>query len=154
MRGNTVSINGNLTRDAEVRTTASGKNAVSWSVAWSKRKKNQAGEWEDEPHFFDVEAWMSDAQLNILQDQLVKGAGCAVIDGHLEFQSWKAQDGSNRSRVIIRCDDPVSGLRVSPPRRQQYQQQQPYQPPYQQQYQQPQQQYQQAIGFYDSDIPF
>lgn len=116
MRGNSISIKGNLTRDCEVRTTPTGKNVVSWSVAWSKRRRTEEGEYENVPHYFDVECWATDAQLRIIQPLLVKGATCAVIDGHVEFQSWQAKDGSNRSRVVILCDDPVSGLMVNQPR--------------------------------------
>lgn len=114
MKGNTISIRGNLTRDAESRVTQSGSYAVSWGIAWNRSRKNQDGTYSDESHFFDVECWMTEAQHRIVSTKLVKGADCAVLDGHLEFQQWQAKDGSNRSRVVVRCDDPVQGLLIVP----------------------------------------
>lgn len=110
MRGNTVSIKGNVTRDMEVRRTNSGSNACSWGIAWNDRKKNRStGEYEDVPNFFDVECWASDGQLRQLQGQVVKGARCAIVDGHVEQQTWES-NGQKRSKVVIRVDDPISGL--------------------------------------------
>lgn len=110
MRGNTVSIKGNVTRDMEVRRTKSGSNACSWGIAWNSRRRNQEGEYEDVPNFFDVECWASDKQLAFLQG-VKKGARCAIVDAHLEFQQWE-RDGQKRSKVLIRVDDPVGGLLV------------------------------------------
>ena len=107
-RGNTISIKGNATRDIEIRRTASGMNACSWSIAWNDSRKGANGNWEDVPHFFDVECWASDAQVKFLQG-LRKGARCAIIGGHLEQQRWE-RNGQKYTKVIIRADDPVSGV--------------------------------------------
>lgn len=109
-RGNTVSIKGNVTRDVEIRRTNSGVNACSWGVAWNDSKKNSSGAWQDVPNFFDVECWASDAQLKFLEG-IKKGARCAIIGGHIEQQSWE-RDGKKYSKVVVRVDDPVSGLMV------------------------------------------
>lgn len=46
---NTVSIGGNLCRDAELRATASGMAVLTFSVAVNESRKNQqTGEYEDE----------------------------------------------------------------------------------------------------------
>lgn len=111
MRGNNVNIRGNITRQAEVRRTQSGSNAVSWGIAWNSSRRNDQGGYDDVPHYFDVECWASDKQLAIIEDKLVKGARCAIIDGHLEYQSWE-KDGQKRSKVVIRVDDPINGLMV------------------------------------------
>ncbi len=48
---NCVAISGNLTRDPEIRTTASGMPIMSLGVAVNdRRKNNQTGEWEDYAH--------------------------------------------------------------------------------------------------------
>lgn len=116
MRGNTVSIVGGITRDAEVRRTGSGNNAVKWGIAWTQSRKNPQGGYDDVPNYFDVECWMSDNQLNARVGDLVKGAKCAIVDGHLEYQSWQDSQGNKRSKVVVRVDDPISGLLVSPPK--------------------------------------
>ena len=116
MRGNSVSVIGGITRDAEVRRTGSGNNAVKWGIAWTQRRKNQQGDYEDVPNYFDVECWMSDNQLNARMGDLVKGAKCAIVDAHLEYQGWQDNQGNKRSKTVIRVDDPISGLLVSPPK--------------------------------------
>lgn len=168
MRGNSVSIKGNVTRDAEVRATQSGNTIVKWGVAWNRRRKNQAGEWEDEAHYFDVQCWMTDKQQGVVVPQIVKGATCAIIDGRLNFEHWE-QDGQKRSRVTIMVDDPINGLLVRAPHPAQAPQQQaPQYAPMQQQapaYTAPQQGYGQQqtpaqaapyvdASVYDEDIPF
>lgn len=135
MRGNSVNINGRITRDAEIRRTQSGTNAVSWGIAWNSSKKNDQGGWDNVPHYFDVECWASDKQLAVIQPSIVKGARCAIVDGHLEYQSWE-KEGQKRSKVVVRVDDPINGLLVSSGGVQQAEPEQ------------------QDSGFYDEDIPF
>ena len=115
MRGNTVSIKGNVTKNAEVRRTQSGNTSVSFGLAWNQSRKNQQGGYDDVPHYFDVEMWASDRQLNYVQPLLVKGARCAIVDGHLEYQSWQDNQGNKRSRVVVRVDDPINGLLLQMP---------------------------------------
>ena len=51
---NRVIISGNLTRDPELRSTASGLPVLGFGVAVNARRKNQqTGEWEDYPNFID-----------------------------------------------------------------------------------------------------
>lgn len=155
MKGNSVSIKGNATRDQEISRTKSGKNIVKLGIAWNSSKRNQeTGEYEDVPNYFDVEMWASDAQLNAMPT-VRKGAPVAVIDGHLEYQSWQDSQGNNRSKVVIRCDDPIQGLMVGVARGAQNgagnayaAQQQNNMRTYQMAPQNQQQ------GLYDQDIPF
>jgi single-strand DNA-binding protein len=115
MRGNSVSIKGNVTRDAEVRRTQSGNIVVSWGVAWNQSRKNrETGDYEDVPNFFDVQCWVTEKQLRFLEGSIVKGARCAIIDGHLVYKSWESE-GQKRSKVLIAVDDPINGLLVQPP---------------------------------------
>lgn len=162
MRGNTVSIKGNVTRDAEVRRTQSGNISVSFGLAWNQSRKNQQGGYDDVPHYFDVQMWATDRQLLYLQPRIVKGARCAVVDGHLEYQSWQDNQGNKRSKVVVRVDDPIDGLMLQMPSNAQNQGQ-PTNYTNQQQnaaYMAPQQQvggYQQGYvdtSVYASDIPF
>jgi single-strand DNA-binding protein len=51
---NHVTVSGNLTRDPEVRTTASGKPVMSLGIAVNDRRRNpETGEWEEFPNFFN-----------------------------------------------------------------------------------------------------
>ncbi len=135
-RGNTVSIKGNVTRDIEISRTNSGANACSWGIAWNDSRKNDKGDWEDVPNFFDVQCWASDGQLKFLEG-VKKGARCAIIGGHLEQQTWE-NNGKKYQKVVVRVDDPVSGLMVEAGKRKA----------------QPQEPIEVVASVYDSDIPF
>lgn len=99
---NRVVISGNLTRDPEVRTTASGMPIMSMGVAVNdRRKNNQTGEWEDYANFIDCTMFGSRAQ-NI-QQYLSKGTK-VLIEGKLRWSQWE-RDGQKRSKIEVIVDD-------------------------------------------------
>ena len=93
---NRVVLIGRLTRDAELKSIASGQTVCKFSIAVNRRRKN-GDQWEDEPNFFDIVVW--GRQGEALHQYLVKGKMVAV-DGELRQDRWE-QDGQNRSRVEI-----------------------------------------------------
>ena len=93
---NHVVLIGRLTRDAELKSTASGQAVCKFSIAVNRRKKN-GDQWEDEPNFFDIVVW--GRQGESLHQYLVKGKMVGV-DGELRQDRWQ-QDGQNRSKVEI-----------------------------------------------------
>lgn len=96
---NRVMITGNLTRDPETRSTASGNTVCSLRVACNGRRRNpQTQEWEDVPNYFDVSVW--GAQGENCQCYLSKGRGVAV-DGRLQWREWSDNDGNKRQAVDI-----------------------------------------------------
>ena len=95
---NRVSISGNLTRDAEMRSTAGGTSVLQFSVAVNERRKNsQTGEWEDYPNYIDCTLFGKRAEA--LHQRLSKGAKVAV-DGKLRWSQWE-RDGQKRSRIDV-----------------------------------------------------
>ena len=95
---NNVNISGNLTRDAEMRTTQGGMAILSLSVAVNDRKKNPNGEWEDYPNFIDCTVFGRRAEA--IQNYLTKGTKVA-IQGKLKQERWEDKDGNNRSKVSV-----------------------------------------------------
>jgi single-strand DNA-binding protein len=93
---NHVVLIGRLTRDAELKSIASGQSVCKFSIAVNRRKKN-GDQWEDEPNFFDVVVW--GRQGESLHQYLLKGKMVGV-DGELKQDRWQ-QDGQNRSKVEI-----------------------------------------------------
>ncbi len=99
---NRVVISGNLTRDPELRTTASGMPIMSLGVAVNdRRKNNQTGEWEDYANFIDCTMFGTRAQ-NI-QRFLSKGTK-VTIEGKLRWSQWE-RDGQKRSKIEVIVDD-------------------------------------------------
>ena len=93
---NHVVLVGRLTRDAELKYTASGQAVCKFSIAVNRRRKN-GDQWEDEANFFDVVLW--GRQGESLNQYLQKGKSVGV-DGELRQDRWQ-QDGQNRSKVEI-----------------------------------------------------
>ena len=99
---NRVCISGNLTRDAELRATASGMPVLSLSVAVNDRRKNpQTGDWEDYPNF--VDCTMFGTRAEAVSRYLSKGTKVA-IEGKLRYSSWE-RDGQRRSKLEVIVDE-------------------------------------------------
>lgn len=101
---NRVTITGNLTRDPELRTTASGTQVLAFGVAVNDRAKNgQTGQWEDRPNFIDCTMFGNRAQA--LSPHIHKGSKVA-IEGKLRWSQWSdAQTGQKRSKLEVVVDD-------------------------------------------------
>jgi single-strand DNA-binding protein len=96
---NRVVLTGNLTRDPELRSTASGTSVCSLRIATNTRRKDQStGEWRDKANYFDVTVW--GAQGENCARFLTKGRPVA-IDGRLEWREWETPEGQRRSAVDI-----------------------------------------------------
>ena len=101
MSDSTVTICGNLTRDPELRFTASGRAVASFGVAVGRRYQVN-NEWKEETSFFNVTAW---AQLGEnAAASLTKGAR-VIVTGRLEQRSYETTAGEKRSTVEIVADD-------------------------------------------------
>lgn len=74
---NRATISGNLTRDPELRVTASGMPVLGFGVAVNdRRKNNKTGEWEDYPNFIDCT--MFGARTESVSKFLSKGSKVAI----------------------------------------------------------------------------
>lgn len=100
---NRLTISGNLGRDAELRSTASGTQVLSFSVCVNNRRKNsQTGQWEDKPNWVDCVMYGSRAES--VSEYLAKGSHVTVA-GRLNQRTWEAKDGSKRSKLEVVCED-------------------------------------------------
>jgi single-strand DNA-binding protein len=101
---NIVSISGNLTRDAELRTLDSGTTVANIGVAVNDRRKNQhTGEWEDYANFIDCKLFGRRAEA--LAPKLAKGTKVA-ISGRLHYSSWEDRNtGQRRSKLDVIVDE-------------------------------------------------
>ena len=105
--GNTVTVVGNVTRDPELRFSASGAAHCKFGLAWNHRYERNGEQMED-TSFFDVVCWSSLAE-NVA-DSITRGSR-VVVFGRLDQQTWANQDGQRRSKVEIRADDVAPSLR-------------------------------------------
>ena len=109
MADNTITIVGNLTRDPEIRYTASGQASARLGMAVGRRWQNrQTNEWEERTSFFNIVAW-GDMAENI-SDTLAKGTRI-IVQGRLEQRSWETEQGEKRSVVEVVADEIGPSLR-------------------------------------------
>lgn len=95
---NRVIISGNLTRDAELRSTSSGMSVMSFGVAVNDRRKDpQTGEWGDVPNFIDCTMFGSRGER--LAQYLTKGTK-VCIEGKLRWNQWE-RDGQKRNKIEV-----------------------------------------------------
>ena len=99
MNVNTVTVSGNLTRDAEIRYTKSKAPVVTFGIAVNSRTMVN-NEWTDYANFFDCVWYGSYAEK--AAESLTRGSR-VVIGGSLRWSQWQS-NGQTRSKVEIIVD--------------------------------------------------
>lgn len=99
---NQAIVMGNLTRDPEMRTTPSGQNVTSFSIATNRSWQDQSGERKDAVEYHNIVAW---GKLGELVNEYLKKGRKALVVGRLQTRSWEAEDGSKRQRTEIVAND-------------------------------------------------
>ncbi|MHB0957601.1 MAG: single-stranded DNA-binding protein [Pirellulaceae bacterium] len=94
---NRVILLGNLTRDVELKFTASQTAVTDIGLAVNDRRKTATGEWVDEPTFLDVTLWGRTAE--IASQYLSKGSP-VLIEGRLKLDTWESE-GQKRSKLRV-----------------------------------------------------
>lgn len=98
---NKLTIIGNLTRDPESRTTASGSTVCSFTVAVNRRRSSQNSNQPD-ADFFRVSAWNQLGEN--CQRYLAKGRKVAVV-GRVSVSTYQGNDGTTRASLDVMADD-------------------------------------------------
>src|SRR3954454_7713465 len=91
----------NLTRDAELRHTPGGTPMWSLRIAVNSRRRDESGNWVDEPNYFSISVFGNQAES--CAQYLAKGRPVAV-DGRLRWREWQGQDGGKQEAVEIVAD--------------------------------------------------
>lgn len=104
MNLNKVMIIGNLTRDPEIRNTATGQSVASFGVATNLVWKDQSGQKQEKVEFHNVVAWRRLAE--ICGQYLKKGAK-VYIEGRLQTDNWLGKDGVKRFTTKIIAENMI-----------------------------------------------
>ncbi len=94
---NKVFLMGNLTRDPELRYTASGAGVASFGLAVN-RKYKQGDDWKEEVCFIDITVWGKQGEN--CTEYLNKGSA-VFLEGRLQFRTWETDDGQKRSKLDV-----------------------------------------------------
>jgi single-strand DNA-binding protein len=99
---NKVILMGNLTRDPELKTAPSGSKVADLGLAVSESWRDKTtGENREVVCFVDVTVWNRLAEL--CQQYLKKGSP-VLVEGRLQMDEWKNQQGEKRSKLRVRAD--------------------------------------------------
>lgn len=100
---NHITIMGRLTRDPELRRTASGKAVASFTVAVD-RDFSQGDQKETD--FIDCVAWQKTGEF--VGKYFQKGS-MAVVSGRLQIRGWTDKDGNKRRTAEVVADNVYFG---------------------------------------------
>lgn len=100
---NEVRLIGRLTRDPEIRQIPSGQNVTNFSLATSRKYKDNSGMLREETAFVDITCWARLAE--VVYNNLRKGRQ-VFVGGRLRFESWDDRDtGKKRSKLTVVADN-------------------------------------------------
>ena len=100
---NKVILIGHLGRDAETKFTPSGVARTTFSVATSRRwKDQQTGEWKEETDWANVVLWRSEN----LANYLTKGKQI-YVEGRLQTRSWDDKEGKKQYSTEVVADEVI-----------------------------------------------
>lgn len=101
---NKVILVGNLTRDPELKSTASGQSIVTFGLATNRQWTTSGGDKKDSAEFHECVAW---AKLAEICSQYLKKGMLVYVEGYLKTRSWDMEDGTRRFRTEIVLQDMI-----------------------------------------------
>lgn len=97
---NKVVLIGRLVRDPELRTTGSGIEVATVTIAVDRKYKNASGERESD--FIPLVVWRQQARF--LSQYFSKGNRIGVV-GSIQTRNWEDKDGHNRTTTEVVVDE-------------------------------------------------
>ncbi len=97
---NHVLIAGNLTKDPQIRKTASGIPVINFCLASNHRYRDASNQWAEDVCYVGVVAWSKLA--DSCMAKLRKGSA-VLVDGELQSRTWHGEDGGARTVVEIKA---------------------------------------------------
>jgi len=99
---NKIILQGNLTRDIEIRYTQGGSAIGNTGIAVTKKFKAQNGEQKEKTLFVDLTFFGRSAEI---ANQYLRKGSKVLIDGELQLDQWTAQDGTKRSKHTVQVQN-------------------------------------------------
>ena len=96
---NTVLLTGRLTRDPELKYTASGTAMCRFGLAVNRRYKDpKSGEWKDDTSFVNCVIWREAGER---VGKIVKKGSPVHVEGRLRSYDYQDKDGNKRSGIEV-----------------------------------------------------
>lgn len=101
---NNCTIQGRLTRDPELRYTASNTPVVSFTLACERSRKNANGKYDTD--FIDCISFGKNAEF--VKNWFAKGM-MAIVVGRIQSRNWEDRNGNKRTSVEINANEVLFG---------------------------------------------
>ncbi len=98
MNLNKIFILGNLTRDPELRQTATNQSVCSFGMATNSFFKDKSGQNQKRAEFHNIVVWGRQAEV---ANQFLKKGSSALIEGRLQTRSWQDKQGQTHKTAEI-----------------------------------------------------
>jgi len=98
---NKVILMGNLTRDPEIRQAGTGVKVADLGLAVTETWRDKNGQTKETTCFVDVVVW--DKLAELCGQYLHKGRP-VLVEGRLQMDEWKNQQGEKRTKMRVRAD--------------------------------------------------
>jgi len=97
---NKIILIGNLGRDPEARTTPTGDNVASFSLATSERRRGQDGQQQEQTTWFNISVW---GQLADVATQYLHKGSYVYVEGSLTQREYTTREGATRFSLDVRA---------------------------------------------------
>ncbi len=95
---NKVMLIGNAGKDAELRYLSTGTPKSEFSLAVNNRRKNPAGEWEEQTEWFNIALFGDQAER--ISQYITKGKSL-YVEGRLQTRNWDDDQGVKHYRTEV-----------------------------------------------------
>ena len=99
---NKIMLIGNLGKDPDLSYTPSGKAIAKFSLAVSRRRRDESGETREETQWFNIVAW--DRLAETCNTYLQKGSK-VYIEGRINSRKYTDKDGNERTAWEVTASD-------------------------------------------------
>jgi single stranded DNA-binding protein len=96
---NKVILVARVSSDVRETKLPSGTIVVRADVAYNRRYQDKSGNWKEEPHFFEIEAYGKTA---LKLKEIAKKGNLLLIEGRLAQATWE-KDGKKQSKVRVKA---------------------------------------------------
>lgn len=99
---NKVMLIGNIGKDPEIRMSQSGRKSVQFSLATSRRYRDNNGEQKEDTQWHSVIGWGKTAE--IIEQLGVRKGMSLYVEGELTNRSWTDNQGQKRYMTQVNMD--------------------------------------------------
>lgn len=95
---NKIILNGNLSKDIEIRYTQGGSAISNTAIATSRKFKSATGEKKEETLFVDITFF---GRISEIANQYLRKGSKVLVDGRLKLDQWTDKQGNKRSKHSV-----------------------------------------------------